>query len=64
MFKGLPTVSQRPDNVIQLASEERLYILDAKYRLAFDADYERQYGGVGPTGRMTSTQCIATATPS
>ena len=49
MFKGLPTVSQRPDNVIQLASEERLYILDAKYRLAFDADYERQYGGVGPT---------------
>jgi predicted component of viral defense system (DUF524 family) len=49
MFKGLPTVSQRPDNVIQLASEERLYILDAKYRLAFDADYTSQYGGVGPT---------------
>jgi predicted component of viral defense system (DUF524 family) len=49
MFKGLPTVSQRPDNVIQLASEERLYILDAKYRLAFDPDYEVRYGGVGPT---------------
>jgi predicted component of viral defense system (DUF524 family) len=49
MFKGLPTVSQRPDNVIQLASEERLYILDAKYRLAYDADYEKRYGGVGPT---------------
>lgn len=49
MFKGLPTGSQRPDNVIQLASEERLYILDAKYRLAFDADYVRQFGGVGPT---------------
>jgi predicted component of viral defense system (DUF524 family) len=49
MFKGLPTVSQRPDNVIQLASEERLYILDAKYRLSFDADYESQYGWVGPT---------------
>lgn len=49
MFKGLPTVSQRPDNVIQLASEERLYILDAKYRLAFEADYVTQYGGVGPT---------------
>ena len=30
MFKGLPTVSQRPDNVIQLASEERIYILDAQ----------------------------------
>ena len=49
MFKSLPTVAQRPDNVIQLASEERLYILDAKYRLAFGVDYERQYGGVGPT---------------
>jgi predicted component of viral defense system (DUF524 family) len=49
MFKGLPTVSQRPDNVIQLASEDRLYILDAKYRLAFDPDYEVRYGGVGPT---------------
>jgi predicted component of viral defense system (DUF524 family) len=49
MFKGLPTVSQRPDNVIQLASEERLYILDAKYRLAYDTDYENRYGGVGPT---------------
>lgn len=49
MFKGLPTGSQRPDNVIQLASEDRLYILDAKYRLAFDADYVRQFGGVGPT---------------
>jgi len=49
MFKGLPTVSQRPDNVIQLASEERLYILDAKYRLSCDADYESRYGGPGPT---------------
>jgi hypothetical protein len=49
MFKGLPTVSQRPDNVIQLASEDRLYILDAKYRLAFDPEYESRYGGVGPT---------------
>lgn len=49
MFKGLPTVSQRPDNVIQLASEERLYILDAKYRLAYDTNYASRYGGVGPT---------------
>jgi predicted component of viral defense system (DUF524 family) len=49
MFKGLPTVSQRPDNVIQLASEERLYILDAKYRLSYDAEYVGRYGGVGPT---------------
>lgn len=49
MFKALPTVSQRPDNVIQLASEDRLYILDAKYRLEFEADYATRYGGVGPT---------------
>ena len=49
MFKGLPTVSQRPDNVIQLASEERMHILDAKYRLSYDDDYQRRHGGVGPT---------------
>jgi predicted component of viral defense system (DUF524 family) len=49
MFKGLPTVSQRPDNVIQLASEDRLYILDAKYRLDFEPDYVARYGGAGPT---------------
>ena len=49
MFKGLPTVSQRPDNVIQLASEERMHILDAKYRLSYDDDYQNRYGGVGPT---------------
>jgi hypothetical protein len=49
MFKGLPTVSQRPDNVIQLASEDRLYVLDAKYRLSFDEEYRSQFGGVGPT---------------
>ena len=48
MFKGVPTVSQRPDNVIQLASEERMHILDAKYRLSYDDDYRRRYGGIGP----------------
>ena len=49
MFRGLPTVSQRPDNVIQFGSEERLHILDAKYRLSYNDDYRRRYGGVGPT---------------
>lgn len=48
MFKSLPTVSQRPDNVIQLASEEQMHILDAKYRLSYDDDYQNRYGGVGP----------------
>lgn len=49
MFRRLPTVAQKPDNVIQLASDERLYVLDAKYRLSYDTDYLRQYGGAGPT---------------
>lgn len=49
LFKRLPTVSQQPDNVIQLAGEETFYVLDAKYRLAFDADYQQRYGGPGPT---------------
>ena len=49
MFNRLPTISQKPDNVIQLVSEERLHILDAKYRLSYDTDYENNYGGSGPT---------------
>lgn len=47
-FTGLPTVPQRPDAVIQFTSEQRMHILDAKYRLAYDDDYRRRYGGVGP----------------
>lgn len=48
-FNRLPTINQKPDNVIQLASENRMYVLDAKYRLGFGQDYEKQYGGIGPT---------------
>lgn len=48
-FWRVPTISQQPDNVIQLASEDRLCVLDAKYRLAHDSDYRKRYGGVGPT---------------
>lgn len=55
LFRGLPTIAQRPDNVIQLASENRLYVLDAKYRLSFDPDYVRRYGGVGPTADDINT---------
>ncbi len=55
MFRGLPTVSQRPDNVIKLASEQRMYILDAKYRLAYDIEYWNRYGGVGPTTEDINT---------
>lgn len=48
-FTRLPTIAQKPDNVIQIASEERLYVFDAKYRLAFDEEYQEQFGGIGPT---------------
>lgn len=48
MFAHLPTVTQRPDNVIQLATEERLYILDAKYRISYDEDYLSRYLAPGP----------------
>ncbi len=49
LFTKLPTMAQQPDNVIQFASAERFYIFDAKYRIQFDYDYIKQYGGAGPT---------------
>ncbi len=54
-FSQLPTIAQRPDNVIQLVSETRLYIFDAKYRLAVDKSYQRLYGGIGPTTEDINT---------
>lgn len=47
-FNRLPTTAQKPDNVIQLASENRFYIFDAKYRIQFDEDYLTKYGKPGP----------------
>ncbi len=50
LFSDLPTLAQRPDNVVQLASDEGVfYVFDAKYKLAFDRNYRRRYQGVGPT---------------
>lgn len=49
LFNKLPTLAQKPDNVIQLASQDRLYIFDAKYRIQFDIDYIKKYGRPGPT---------------
>src|SRR6202022_2570198 len=43
------TTPQRPDALIEITTEARRIILDAKYRLQFDADYVRSYGGPGPT---------------
>lgn len=48
MFNNLPTTSQKPDNVIQFASQERFFIFDAKYRIKFDKDYLKKYGKPGP----------------
>lgn len=48
LFNKLPTLSQKPDNVIQFASDDRFYIFDAKYRIQFDRDYIKKYGKPGP----------------
>lgn len=48
MFNKLPTLSQKPDNVIQFASEDHFYIFDAKYRIQFDKEYLKKYGKPGP----------------
>ncbi|WP_080700778.1 DUF2357 domain-containing protein [Bordetella hinzii] len=55
MFNKLPTLSQKPDNVIQFASEDRFYIFDAKYRIQFDRDYLKKYGKPGPTEEDINT---------
>jgi hypothetical protein len=49
LFSRLPTVAQKPDNIIQLTGNDDMYVFDAKYRLAFDADYQKRYAGPGPT---------------
>ncbi len=49
LFNRLPTIDQKPDNVIQFASDSKFYIFDAKYKIQFDRAYVDQYGGPGPT---------------
>ena len=55
VFDRLPTIAQKPDNVIQFASETKFYIFDAKYRIQFDSDYMGQYGGPGPMAEDVNT---------
>jgi predicted component of viral defense system (DUF524 family) len=43
------TTPQQPDAVIEIRAADLRIILDAKYRLQFDGDYVRSYGGPGPT---------------
>lgn len=49
LFNRLPTIAQKPDNVIQFAADDKFYIFDAKYRIQFDSEYVKLYGGPGPT---------------
>ncbi|MBI1175330.1 MAG: DUF2357 domain-containing protein [Sideroxydans sp.] len=55
LFNRLPTIAQKPDNVIQFASDDKFYIFDAKYRIQFDSDYINLYGGPGPTTEDVNT---------
>lgn len=54
-FIDLPTLPQRPDNIIQLTNGETLHILDAKYRIAFDNRYLQQFATPGPTPEDINT---------
>jgi predicted component of viral defense system (DUF524 family) len=47
-FNNLPTFRQVPDNVIRLTSDFDLFVFDAKYRIAFDPDYQDVFDGIGP----------------
>jgi predicted component of viral defense system (DUF524 family) len=55
MFNRLPTLSQKPDNVIQFSNQDRFYIFDAKYRIQFDEGYLKKYGKPGPTEEDINT---------
>ena len=55
LFNRLPTMGQQPDNVIQFASETRMYIFDAKYKFQFNKEYVKLYGGLGPTTEDINT---------
>lgn len=68
MFRKLPTIAQKPDNVIQFATADKFYIFDAKYRIQFDKVYAKQYGGTGPRTEDINTMhryrdAIAIANP-
>lgn len=55
LFSSLPTLAQQPDNVIQLAEDNQVHILDAKYRVGADLAYLRQFESPGPTADDINT---------
>lgn len=51
-FRDLPTISQKPDNVLQLekkgSKHKYLYIFDAKYCICVDQEYMEKFNQAGP----------------
>ena len=51
-FNNLPTISQQPDNIVELkkkgATVNNLYVFDAKYRISVEEDYINAFGQPGP----------------
>ncbi|MBT2273228.1 DUF2357 domain-containing protein [Rhodococcus qingshengii] len=47
-FTRLPTTNQRPDSVIWVKDSEHMLIIDAKYRIGADSEYQLQFGMPGP----------------
>ncbi|NLC76210.1 MAG: DUF2357 domain-containing protein, partial [Clostridia bacterium] len=51
-FRDLPTISQKPDNVLQLekkgSKHKYQYIFDAKYRICVDKEYIEKFNQAGP----------------
>ncbi|NMP23772.1 DUF2357 domain-containing protein [Sulfobacillus harzensis] len=44
LFRGLPTVAQQPDHVVQIKGLGALTVFDAKYRFELDETVQRSYG--------------------
>src|SRR5207253_5463807 len=47
-FTRLPTLSQKPDNVVEILGPDSIVVLDAKYRFGHDEDYRSLYCSPGP----------------
>lgn len=64
LFNKLPTIAQQPDNVINSQAPSVSTSSTQKYRIQFDKDYIKQYGGPGPmTDDINTMHVIATLSP-
>jgi hypothetical protein len=55
VFSNLPTLAQKPDNIIQLTDGRTFHILDAKYKIAADDEYLKRFSSPGPTADDINT---------